>query len=75
MGKLSAGVKRQYCGQISKTENCQVGVLALCAEAILLILISFSAVMLISLCHLRKMGLPFVADISDSHRVDWRHFK
>lgn len=26
-GKSSAGFKRQYCGQVGKNENCQVGVL------------------------------------------------
>jgi SRSO17 transposase len=27
-GKGSAGVERQYCGKVGKTENCQVGVFA-----------------------------------------------
>jgi SRSO17 transposase len=34
-GRHSAGVKRQYCGQIGKTENSQVGVFgALCAGSL-----------------------------------------
>lgn len=31
-GRKSAGVKRQYCGQVGKIENCQVGVFgAICS--------------------------------------------
>jgi SRSO17 transposase len=34
-GRESAGVKRQYCGQVGKTDNCQVGVFgALCAGSL-----------------------------------------
>jgi len=34
-GKLSAGVKRLYCGQIGKTESCQVSVFsALCGGSL-----------------------------------------
>lgn len=34
-GRSSAGVKRQYCGQLGKNENCQVGVFAaLCAGSL-----------------------------------------
>lgn len=34
-GRLSAGVKRQYCGQVGKIDNCQVGVFgALCGGSL-----------------------------------------
>lgn len=34
-GRKSAGVKRQYCGQVGKIDNCQVGVFgALCGGAL-----------------------------------------
>ncbi|WPV67789.1 IS701 family transposase [Chitinophaga sp. LS1] len=105
-GRLSAGVKRQYCGQIGKTENRQVGVFgALCGgslvnlvqarlslgsestkidlakeiidHVVLFLKIKVKWVCFDAfygrdanlLCNLIRIGLPFVADVPDSHKV------
>lgn len=105
-GKLSAGVKRQYCGQLGKTDNCKVGVFgALCGgclvnlvqarlslgpeatkidlakeiidHVVLKLKVKVKWVCFDAfygrdanlLCYLIKIGLPFVADVPESHGI------